>query len=1363
MLIYGDAGIGKSRMMNEIKKHCQLSDMTFIEASCFSTIKKSYSPFIDLLNKSLFLCDEAILNKHGPELKKLLPSHEKLSQILQSMRSDAKTEQRLLSKHITEFFIDLSRTGKNQIVLYLNDIQWIDDESLGIIESLLLKIRQAQMEIGFMIKLILSSRREGFCHVKNMAGQSLLHSIELQPFDQQKVGSFFAAVFGAGRIGKSLSLSIDFITKQVGGNPFFLQEVIRSLVENDTITHLSDCWELLIKPDMIPIPATVHELLVSRYRQLKLTATEQEVVEIMCLINRDISYAELAKIRAVDLLLLQKLEYHEIIRKEIRDGELYFKMHHDLIKEMIIRQIGDIKAVHNEIATKLEQIHAHTLEEQIYALTYHYLHGCNSDKAMAFGTRAIEKALKNFEMKRTVDLCDSLLPLVEHDEEKHLFLLLKKIESGRLLFTVDEIDTLGDEILTRAQKINDSLSMARCLLQIAEAHYRNKRDFISMLGYLERSYEEFTKARDKSGAARALNFIGICYTELDNYPKAAQFHTKSLEIAESINDETIIACNIGNLGIIHAHLGDFKEALNQYKRVLPILMKLNSKQNIALTLNQIGLVYVRLGDCLLAVDYFDKAIAITDEIDMHANKILAMAEKADALLVAGRLKEAVQMGSEAAVLIKKFPVPEETIIRVKTVTAHIEQSQGNGAKALELMNALSNEFTGDGNQAEFNYEIWKINLDEGARQKALNLYRKLYGQVPKFSYKKCIEELQSSDMLKRSDEIDVTQTAAVNDQTINLVVLKKELDAIQEIFRKNDLSSQFQLYETNSQVYNKLKRIVAAFKYLCLDQAKDDAFSYEQKRIVFFQQLLEIIHDLNSNLSLNTLLEKILDASIGMMGAERGFIFLYNQDGVLDIKAARSSEKESLDLKNFKVSQTSVLKVLQTQEPLFITNVADELDLSQCQSIADLELRSIMAAPIGRKFSAASRERRKYPFLSASQRLGVIYLDNRSSMPDANFIGSNLTLFQALVDQASIAIVNTILYESVNIDKLTGLYLRSFFEATLEHELTYCNMIHSHCSVLMIDIDFFKMINDHNGHQAGDEVLRILGGLLKRTLRNTDICGRYGGEEFIIILPNTDLIQAPLVAAKLHQQISQTSFPCGALTVSIGISCFPEHCDGFSKDETRKLLIQNADQALYRAKHNGRNRSEVWSSVFNFLHSPRSTAKQILTGSPIRDYRNVELLLAVIQTISSSIEKEDVLEAVVDLMLNAFDADRGMILGYNEVNKSMEFLVARDKQGDIDTAHCRISTKIVDMVVKLGKDICMNAIEEEHESHSIIDMDIKSIMCVALRYGEQLLGALYIDSQKQIKEFTVIELSFVSAIASQISLLIRLAREKLIN
>lgn len=162
------------------------------------------------------------------------------------------------------------------------------------------------------------------------------------------------------------------------------------------------------------------------------------------------------------------------------------------------------------------------------------------------------------------------------------------------------------------------------------------------------------------------------------------------------------------------------------------------------------------------------------------------------------------------------------------------------------------------------------------------------------------------------------------------------------------------------------------------------------------------------------------------------------------------------------------------------------------------------------------------------------------------------------------------LQEQANRDPLTGLYNRRYLDATLDREIARCQREGQSLALIMCDIDYFKTINDTYGHQAGDEVLMQLGSMLSIMVRNCDVACRYGGEEFILLLPTMPLDIAVQRAEKLRQMFSDNIVEFGDFrlqrTASIGVAVYPQH--GKSAHE----LIKNADRALYDAKAGGRDR-----------------------------------------------------------------------------------------------------------------------------------------------------------------------------------------------
>jgi diguanylate cyclase (GGDEF)-like protein len=180
---------------------------------------------------------------------------------------------------------------------------------------------------------------------------------------------------------------------------------------------------------------------------------------------------------------------------------------------------------------------------------------------------------------------------------------------------------------------------------------------------------------------------------------------------------------------------------------------------------------------------------------------------------------------------------------------------------------------------------------------------------------------------------------------------------------------------------------------------------------------------------------------------------------------------------------------------------------------------------------------------------------------------SEKILSQQLSD---IKVLQSKLQEQASRDPLTALYNRRYMDTIAGREIARCNRDHQPLAVMMVDVDHFKKVNDTYGHPGGDEVLKMLSALFLEKVRASDVPCRYGGEEFLLLMPG---MSAEIALARANQwrcSFAERTVLSGGVsiqcTISIGVAVYPDH------GENMETLIQSADLALYRAKQQGRNR-----------------------------------------------------------------------------------------------------------------------------------------------------------------------------------------------
>jgi len=233
-----------------------------------------------------------------------------------------------------------------------------------------------------------------------------------------------------------------------------------------------------------------------------------------------------------------------------------------------------------------------------------------------------------------------------------------------------------------------------------------------------------------------------------------------------------------------------------------------------------------------------------------------------------------------------------------------------------------------------------------------------------------------------------------------------------------------------------------------------------------------------------------------------------------------------------------------------------------------------------KNFAFSSWEQRPYLFKFRHNRPvtgGVEHMyQDYTFIPIKNEDGEVEHACVTLVDVTDTAIYQKMLKEALESlaeashrDGLTGIYNRHHLEESFAREFSRARRYGGTMSLVMLDIDLFKSINDTFGHLAGDEVLRSTSKQLGALLRQTDILGRYGGEEFALLLPETNLNGAQILAERILQQVAETTVPYNDITIQVTISAgIAQYHEGMLRHED---LIKAADDALYQAKENGRN------------------------------------------------------------------------------------------------------------------------------------------------------------------------------------------------
>jgi diguanylate cyclase (GGDEF)-like protein len=317
------------------------------------------------------------------------------------------------------------------------------------------------------------------------------------------------------------------------------------------------------------------------------------------------------------------------------------------------------------------------------------------------------------------------------------------------------------------------------------------------------------------------------------------------------------------------------------------------------------------------------------------------------------------------------------------------------------------------------------------------------------------------------------------------------------------------------------------------------------------EQLYDISKDISSTLDRNRITRELVIRTIELMDARKGMLLLLDESGA-NLEAAAWFGFESVDqFPTWSAAESWLAPVVTGRQPML---TAEGLP-------AHLRAKSCVAVPVAYQ----------------DRVLGVLAVFDKESRDGVEaFTDEDVPLVVSLANQAATSIENARLYELATVDGLTKLYIRRHFEQRLSEELRRAERYGTVLSLMIMDIDHFKKFNDTYGHQTGDEVIKLVAKTIKASVREEDIAARYGGEEMLVLMPETDVEGAHKMAERVREAIQEVAQPGPngeslQVTVSVGVATWPLHA------EDPDSLLEVADKALYQSKQGGRNRTTIWS------------------------------------------------------------------------------------------------------------------------------------------------------------------------------------------
>ncbi len=593
ILVSGEAGIGKSRLLAEVQTQAEQSGFKPLLGRCFEQDRTfPYAPLVDML-RTFFAQDVASGQDDGPgplapELARLLPERSpSLATSHAASPLDPELEKRRLFAALTNLFWQQAKGSP--LLLIVEDLHWSDEASLEFL--LYLVRRMANIPVLLLLTCRTAEPQPGLTDL--LAGldrEPTAEEIKLNPLSRAEVAQLLQAILDQPQTpSPEFVAAIHNLTE---GNPFFAEEICSSLIASGDIYYADNQWQR--KPlAQIDIPDSIQRLVQQRVSQLSWPA--RQLLDLAAVSGRSFDFAVLPDLTGHSdnelLALVRELTAARLVVEESADR---FAFRHALTRETLYGRLlaRERHALHEQLVQTIEQVHVGALESHLEALAYHAYQAALWPKTAAYARQAGEKALALFAPHAAVEQFSRAIKAAEQ--------LSQAPDPAVYRHRGQALDTLGkfaqaradfEAALQAAQAAGDETTMWQILLDLALLWAA--RDYEKSGDYCRQGLDLARQMEDEAAIAHSLNRLGNWLMNRGRPFEALDHHREALALFEALNDRAGIAATLDLLAMASNQCGDSAGTVTYYERAIPILQALQNWQTLSSSLANLALYTLR--------------------------------------------------------------------------------------------------------------------------------------------------------------------------------------------------------------------------------------------------------------------------------------------------------------------------------------------------------------------------------------------------------------------------------------------------------------------------------------------------------------------------------------------------------------------------------------------------------------------------------------------------------------------------------------------------------------------------------------------------------------------------------------------------
>ncbi|UCE96308.1 MAG: tetratricopeptide repeat protein [Candidatus Bathyarchaeota archaeon] len=736
IFLHGEAGIGKTRLARELGAYARLRGMQVLSGRCPALFRMDgIPPYVlweEIIRDYLEVCTPEqlfrVIGSYPIEVSKLVPElTQKLRTFPQSFPLNPQNERNRLFEAVSQFISNISREAP--LLVILDDLQWTDQSSLLLLHYLAQGVyKESLLLLGAYRHTYIDEKHPLSSVLAELNRERLLQSVPLKRMSFDDVSEMIKRILEQDKVPRDFC---EMIYEKTRGNPFFVEEVIRSLKEEETICLEENRWKVR-GVSRIEFPKTVRSVIKKRISRLD--EESQNVLTMASFIGKDFTFDALHAVTGVEedklLEIMDKTLKAGFIKQRVIHGEDVSSFTDILVRDVGLEEVSPLKRkkLHGIVGKALEKVYAEKIDAHLGELALHFLESGDKEKALGYFLRAGEKAAEVYANNEAASNLQSALQLLEEKEGE-------LPERANVLEKIGDIKNLGGEFDACRRYWNEAEMLWWALHKkknSARLHRKMAHTLWDQMGDTEEAEEKYNKALkiletepESVELASLYEDMAHMYYRIGDTEKARFQAQKALELAKKLNAHKVIASSYTSLGTIFSFTGDREKSVECHEKALKIALDNNYMETALRTYNNLASALTSEENERI-FEYNDKGFELAKKVGHITYQSWIAANSAQMYLNMGNVDKALLLAEESVVLDRKtsniahLPMALNGLGYVYQVQGEWDRSEQYYKEALKIAEEL-NDFQAIG----FCYWIhgW-FNFNKGEYVKARELYEK---------------------------------------------------------------------------------------------------------------------------------------------------------------------------------------------------------------------------------------------------------------------------------------------------------------------------------------------------------------------------------------------------------------------------------------------------------------------------------------------------------------------------------------------------------------------------------------------------------------------------------------------------------------